>query len=167
MIYDEGVEADRLLTQCARRLAEAGFRLGGVVQSNPRRPDRRRCDMRLTDLLGGAEIEISQDLGGGAGACRLDPGALARASLLVERAVAADVDLVIVNKFGKQEAQGGGLRSALAGALTSEIPVLLGVSSLNLDAFSAFAGGAFTRLEPDQDAIVAWCQNALRSKAGS
>ena len=85
-----------------------------------------------------------------------------RAGFWVERALAADVDLLIVNKFGKQEAKGQGLRGMIADALLSEIPVVLGVSRLNLDACLEFSGGSFANLPPDQDAIVSWCLRNIR-----
>jgi nucleoside-triphosphatase THEP1 len=162
MVYDDGIDADRLLAETARVLAQSGYKLGGVVQSNADRPGRRKCAMHLTDLLSGEQIQISYDLGEEAKGCRLDPEGLVRAGLGVERALTAGVDLLIINKFGKQEAQGEGLRSVIAEALLSDIPVVMGVSQLNLDACREFAGGPFTRLVPDQDAVVAWCRQIIR-----
>jgi nucleoside-triphosphatase THEP1 len=164
LIYDDSIEADRMLAESAAALARAGYRLAGLVQSNIERPGRRKCAMTLTDLSSGEEIAISQDLGDEAAACRLDSAALVQAGLGVERALAAGVDLLIVNRFGKQEAQGGGLRSVIAEALLSDVPVVLGVSSLNLDACLTFAGGPVARLEPRPDAIVAWCRQTIRRR---
>lgn len=161
LIYDDALDIDGLLVQCAQALARLGLRLGGVVQSNPPRPGRRKCDMQLTDLSSGEITLISSDQGDGANGCRLDLSALSDAALRVEQAVAAGVDLVIINKFGKQEAQGRGFRSAIAEALLCDIPVILGVSRLNLDACLEFAGGRFTRLEPEPVAIVDWCRQAV------
>ena len=63
-----------------------------------------------------------------------------------------------------REAQGQGLRSVIAEALASDIPVVLGVSRLNLDACLAFAGGPVARLEADPDAIAAWGLQAIRRR---
>ena len=162
VVYDRDIDADRLLSESAGILAQSGYRLGGVVQSNTDQPGRRKCAMQLTDLLSGEQFQISTDLGDGAKGCRLDPAGLARAGLGVERAVAEGVDLLIINKFGKQEASGQGLRSVIAEALLSDIPVVVGVSLLNLDACLEFAGGSFDRIAPDQDAILDWCRRAIR-----
>jgi len=164
LVYDDSIAADAILAESAAALARAGVRLAGVVQSNIEQPGRRKCAMQLTDLTTGEAIAISQDLGEMAEGCRLDPAALALASLGVERALAAGADLVIFNKFGKQEAQGQGLRSVIAEALASDIPVVLGVSRLNLDACLAFAGGPVARLEADPDAIAAWGLQAIRRR---
>ncbi|MGC5376600.1 DUF2478 domain-containing protein, partial [Salmonella enterica] len=69
--------------------------------------------MQAIDLMTGREISICQPLGRGAMACKLDSAGLAEAAVAVTRAVAADVDLVVVNKFSKQEAAGEGLRDEL------------------------------------------------------
>jgi len=166
LVYDDGLEADRLLADSARVLARSGFRLGGVVQFNTHRPGRRKCAMHLTDLASGEEISISQDLGDESSGCRLDPAALVQAGLGVERALESGVELLIVNRFGKQEAQGGGLRSVIAEALLSGVPVVLGVSRLNLEACLDFAGGPVARLAPESNAIVAWCLTSVRRASG-
>ncbi len=165
MVYDNSLEGDALLTQVADGLAMEGYRLGGVVQSSVHRPGRRKCDMYLRDLMSGEEILISQDRGNEARGCRLDTDAFARVSLWGEQALAAGVDLLVINKFGKEEAQGRGLRPLIAEALLSGIPVMLGVSMLNLADFEAFAGAIAARLPQDVEAIKGWCRGAIRARA--
>lgn len=163
--YDDGLVRDAFIARCAAGLGAAGYRLGGVVQSNAPRPGRRRCDMYVRDLLGGGEIKISLDRGDQARGCRLDPDAFARIDAWIERAVLERVDLLIINKFGKEEASGRGLRGVLAEALIAETPLLIGVSTQNLPDFLAFVGGSATRLEPDIEAMMAWCRNAVERGA--
>jgi nucleoside-triphosphatase THEP1 len=161
VVYDNGLFNDALIAQCAAGLVASGYRLGGVVQSNAHRRDRRRCDMYVKDLLGGDEIKISLDRGNEARGCRLDPDAFARINTWVERAVLERVDLLIINKFGREEAHGRGLRPVIAEALIAEIPLLIGVSTRNLCDFQTFVGDSATRLRPDVEAITAWCRNAI------
>jgi hypothetical protein len=120
--------------------------------------------MYVKDLLGGDEIKISLDRGNEAKGCRLDPDAFARIDAWVERAVLERVDLLIINKFGKEEAHGRGLRPVIAEALI-EIPLVIGVSTQNLCDFLAFVGGSATRLKPDIEAITAWSRNAIERGA--
>ena len=162
LIYDDGLAADSLLGRCAAALTGMGYRLGGVIQTNPARPGRRRCDMDLADLLTGNQVRISYDRGNEARGCRLDQAAFAQADVWVRNALDARVDLLIVNKFGKQEALGHGLRAVIADALLSNTPVLIGVSRQNLNACLAFAGDAFVGLELDQDAVIQWCRHVIR-----
>ena len=163
--YDDGLVRDALIAQCAAGLVAAGYRLGGVVQSNPHRQGRRRCDMYVKDLLGGEEIKISQDRGDQARGCRLDPDAFARIDAWVERAVRERVDLLVINKFGKEEANGRGLRAVLAKSLMAEIPLVIGVSTQNLRDLLAFVGAPATRLSPDLEAVTAWCRNIIAAGA--
>ena len=165
VVYDDGLFADSLIARCAAALVASGYRLGGIVQSNPHRSGRRRCDMYVKDLLGGDKIKISLDRGNEARGCRLDPDAFARIDTWVERAVLERVDLLIINKFGKEEARGRGLRPVVADALLAEIPLLIGVSTQNLCEFLRFVGDSAVRLRPDIEAITAWCRNAIEHRA--
>ena len=161
VVYDDGVFGDALIAQCAAGLLASGYRLGGVVQSNAHRHGQRRCDMYVKDLLGGDEIKISLDRGNEARGCRLDPDAFARIDAWIERAVLERVDLLIINKFGKEEAHGRGLRQVIAEALISEIPLVIGVSTRNLCDFLTFVGDSAAPLRPDIEAITAWSRNAI------
>jgi nucleoside-triphosphatase THEP1 len=165
VVYGDGLFRDALIAQCAADLVASGYRLGGVVQSYAHQRGRRRCDMYVKDLVGGDEIKISLDRGNEARGCRLDPDAFARIDALVERAVLERVDLLIINKFGEEEAHGRGLRPVIADALIAEMPLMIGVSTRNLCDFLTFVGDSATRLRPDIEAITAWCWNAIERGA--
>ena len=165
VVYGDGLFRDALIAQCAAHLVASGYRLGGVVQSNAHQRGRRRCDMYVKDLLGGDEIKISLDRGNEARGCHLDPDAFARIDAWIERAVLERVDLLIINKFGKEEVHGRGLRPVIAEALIAEIPLMIGVSTRNLCDFLTFFGDSATRLRPDVEVITAWCRNAIERGA--
>ncbi|MEX5727180.1 nucleoside-triphosphatase THEP1 [Rhodovulum iodosum] len=154
--------ADAMLCDVAARLRSEGVRLAGAVQVNLGRPDRARCDMDLHVLNGTEVVRISQNLGAGSSGCRLDPGGLERAVGLAEAALAGGgVDLVIVNKFGKQEIEGRGFRPLIGEALAAGLPVLIAVNTGNLEEFHAFSAGIAEALPPEEDRILAWCRSAL------
>ena len=164
VLYNDTLASDALLGQCAQNLRSIGYRVGGIVQSNAHRRGRRKCDMFLTDLLSGEEVLISADRGNDAKGCRLDLAAFARVTLWAERALAQGVDLLVLNKFGKEEALGRGLRPVLAEALIAEIPVVLGVSKLNLCSLLDFVGHVATYLPADVTAVTTWCRKSLESR---
>lgn len=166
VVHDDGLAADALLSGAARTLLAEGRRLAGLVQTNRSRPGRSKCDMSLTELASGAEIAISQDLGQAAGTCSLDPEAFARAAHLAERGLAAGADLLIINKFGKQEAQGRGLRDVIASALLQGTPVLLSVSRANLGSLLAFTGGEIEPLPAEAAAILDWARGVQAGGRG-
>ncbi|MBU3029174.1 DUF2478 domain-containing protein [Paracoccus marinaquae] len=155
---------DRFLAGIADLLRADGLRLAGTVQSNVLRPDRARCDMDIVVLPDGPVLRISEDRGDLARGCRLDAGALEQAVLGVARALPS-ADLLIVNKFGKQEAEGRGLAPLIAEALTCGLPVLIGVNGLNLPAFEGFAGGLARALPGDERAVIGWCRDAVPATA--
>jgi nucleoside-triphosphatase THEP1 len=165
VVYNNGLFADALMARCAAALVASGYRLGGIVQSNPHRDGRRRCDMYVKDLLSGDEIKISLDRGNEARGCRLDPDAFARIDAWLERAVHERVDLLFINKFGKEEARGRGLRPVIADALLADIPMIIGVSAQNFCDFLSFVEDSATRLRSDFGAITDWCRNAIERGA--
>ena len=148
--------SDRFLRDFAVRLQADGWRLAGVVQTNSDRPGSHHCDMDVRVLPDGPVIRISQVLGEASRGCRLDPAALEQAVALVEAGLELSPDLLIVNKFGKHEAEGRGFRPLIADALSRDIPVLLGVNGLNQDAFEAFSCGYAEEIEADADSLAAW-----------
>jgi len=167
MRYDTAPDGDRMLARCARNLQEEGYRVAGVVQSNRQRPERRACDMFLENLTTGENVCISADRGNGARGCRLDHAALAQATLWAEQALTLKPQLLILNKFGKEEALGRGFFPVMAEALVLDIPVLSGVSALNFAAAQAITGGAAVQIEPTEDAIEFWLQSIMRMRRDS
>ncbi len=150
-------ETDAFLAAMARRLEDCGFRVAGTVQTNTERDCTHHCDMDVRVLPDGPVIRINQDLGEGSTGCRLDPGALEQAVAEVASRLAG-ADLLIVNKFGKHEAEGRGFRHLIAEALATGKPVLLGVNRLNQPAFERFADGLAERLPGSLDAALDWAE---------
>lgn len=167
MRYDMTLDGDQMLARCARNLQKSGYRVSGVVQSNRRRPGRRACDMFLENLTTGEKVCISADRGNGARGCRLDHAALAQATLWAEQALTLKPQLLILNKFGKAEALGRGFFPVMAEALACDIPVLSGISALNVAAAQTITGGVGTQIEPTEEAIDFWLQSIPRMRGNS
>ena len=141
------------------------LRLCGTVQTNIARADRRKCDMDLKLLSSGQVLRISEDRGALARGCTLDTAVLAQAAAATEAALSG-ADLLVVNKFGKSEADGGGFTPVIGEAICLGLPVLVGVNSVNLAAFEAFADGLAEALPADTAAVTSWCLRAgLRTAA--
>ncbi|PIE13689.1 MAG: 3-dehydroquinate dehydratase [Rhodobacterales bacterium] len=159
-------ETNLLLATLAETLAARGLRLAGSVQIDTERADHHLCDMDVRVLPDGPVIRISQTLGREARGCRLDPDALEQAVALTETALERGADLLLINKFGKHEADGRGFRNAMGMAADLGIPVLVGASGLNNPALVSFCGDALTEIAPDHDALLSWVLDATTS-AGS
>jgi hypothetical protein len=146
LIYTDSAAADSLLRNAALRLMEEGLALAGLVQLNRPRPGRSRCDMVLEELGSGALVPISQDRGPHARGCALDIGQLLMASECVRSSMATNPHLVILNKFGKTESEGGGFRPLIAEVMERKIPLLIAVPWRNIESWRIFAGGLATEV---------------------
>jgi hypothetical protein len=149
--------ADLLLWDLASRLRALGWPLAGAVQQNVELQTSPRCEMRLHVLAGPQVICISQQLGPLSQGCRLDTVGLERAVGLAEAALDAAPRLLIVNKFGRQEADGRGFRPLIGRALTIGVPVLTAVSEKHFERFGQFADGMAKALPPEMGALLDWC----------
>jgi len=160
-------DAGSWLAAVVERLQAAGFAVGGVnTADHDDGPRECRRPMYLCDLLTGERIKISQDLGPAAAGCALDTGQLALAGQAVYRAIDAGVALVIVNKFGAQEAAGKGLRDELLAAAEAGVPVLTTVKPELVTAWQEFVGELGTLLPPDAVQVEHWCQQICAARSG-
>jgi len=154
-------DTDLLLEGVAGELRHRGYRVCGTVQINVETDTGGPCDMDVKILPSGTVFRISQSLGKGARGCRLDPDALERAVVDVHTELSKGADLLIINKFGKHEAEGRGFRDVIAEAIVMEIPVLVGLNDLNKDAFEAFSDGYAVSLPPVIGSIADWVESSL------
>jgi nucleoside-triphosphatase THEP1 len=158
---EESKALDQLLSETARALREDGFSLSGAVQSNVAVPNRSRCDIALEDLATGRVTMASQDRGASARGCRLDSGALEESVGLAASSLNETTDLVIINRFGRQEAEGHGFRSMIEQAVVLNIPVLVGLKRANLDSWHAFLGEVPEFLPLHIGAVMDWCASKV------
>jgi hypothetical protein len=68
----------------------------------------------------------------------------------------------MLNRFGKAEAEGGGLRSAFVRAMEAGVPVLTAVRPPYFEAWSKFHGRLAVDLPTDLDAVLAWCRASVQ-----
>lgn len=140
LIYTDSDTADGFMRAVALNLMDRGWKLAGLVQHNQPRAGRSRCDMILEDIDSGGLVPISQDRGPHARGCALDIDQLLQAMMLVQQSVAEAPDLVILNKFGKTESEGGGFRPLIADVAAAGLPLLIAVPWRNIESWRLFAG---------------------------
>lgn len=160
LVYADGVYPDRVIARAIAPLRERGIAMAGAIQLEPAgQPGRHPCDLLLEDLASGEVTAIAEHRGKEARGCRLDVGVLTEVAETVSTSLHASAPcLLIVNKFGKIEADGGGLRGAIAEAVELGIPVLVGVPARNLDRWRAFAGPLAVELPAEPAAVIAWLE---------
>lgn len=158
LTYSDSDLADRTLRALANELRRRRWRLAGLVQHNKARPGHSRCDMELEDLASGRPLAVSQDRGPHARGCALDVGQLLTAMECVRSGLGAEIDLVLLNKFGKTEGEGGGLRPLIAEVVEAGLPLLIAVPWRNIESWRNFAGDLsqeheLSQLPGDVDAL--------------
>jgi nucleoside-triphosphatase THEP1 len=165
VIYDmgEAPRVDALLAALAERLRRDGYALAGAVQHNTDEAGRPCSDMRIEDLSTGRLMDISNPKTAGTG-CRLDATALEDVAGIVAGGLDGAVDLVILNRFGKQEISGNGFRAMMESAVAREIPLLTVLNGVHRPAWDGFASGMAATLPPDATAIERWCRSVLAEK---
>lgn len=156
---DQGAAVDALLSDVARHFRAQGWKLAGAVQS-PEAPRNSRCEMTLEDLATGACIETADGLGPSVPGCRLDTEALEDAVGLASSSLDPATRLVIINRFGKRESDGRGFRSMIEAAVVLDVPVLVGLKRMYLDAWTSFVGEAPVILPHRHADVVLWCETA-------
>jgi len=154
LVYDRDQDPDALLRDFAADLNRRGFRAVGLVQIG----DQSGTAPQLSAVLvhSGLLVRLFQDLGPGATGCKLDVGQLLDAGVQVSNALDAGADLVIINRFGRQEREGKGLSYLIERALSADVPVVIAVASDRIEAWNEFADAMSVALPCARDALEQW-----------
>jgi hypothetical protein len=146
-------DPDSLLIEFARHLCRSGFHPAGVIQLG------RACkaDTLVAVVFPGEKIvRMAHDPGCDSLGCRLDSQRLAQVAADIETAVAKRADLLLINRFGKLEADGFGLINLVRKAARAGIPVLIAVPEHRFAAWLRHSGGMNVRLPCRQAALDRW-----------
>ncbi|MDR0226312.1 MAG: DUF2478 domain-containing protein [Burkholderiaceae bacterium] len=163
---DDDHAMELLLERVARRLQQAGWRVGGLVHRQDRYPNGNKR-MQLFDLRSAGQFELSQDLGSDSRACSLNPQGLAQASAVLRQALADGMDLVVINRFGIVEASGQGFAAEFGAFVDAGTPVLTAVAARHLQDWHRFTGGLHAELPADEALIAQWCLEQLACRPGA
>jgi len=155
--FEAGFAIDALMADLVARLKERGMRLSGAIQTASEVPGCDRRNLRLRALDDDWEIPILQDRGPLAKGCRLDYGSMVDVCAHIDAGFGKQTDLMVLNRFGRAEAEGGGLRQVLQRCVEADLPTLIAVRSDYLADWAAFHGGMAQTLSPDLPTVLAWC----------
>ena len=159
IVYANEAYPDGVFKTLVERCRALGLSLAGVLQHQAFVGADRRCDVVLEDLASGHRTALFEDRGTGARGCRLDEAALAEAAARIEGSLERAPNLLVLNKFGKAECEGGGLRDLIATAIDRGIPVIIGVPERNLGAWRSFAGEFAIELSDDARQVERWLEH--------
>jgi Protein of unknown function (DUF2478) len=154
LVYERDQDPDQVLREFASDLKASGYRAVGLVQLGHHCVDTPKLSAML--VHSGEELQLFQNLGACATGCRLDVGQLMDAGAQVASAIDQGADLVIVNRFGRQEREGKGLSYLVERALSADIPVVIAVPSHRFADWIRFADGMSVKLRCHREALDAW-----------
>jgi hypothetical protein len=161
IVHDPNDAADAAMEACVGALESEGVRVAGLLQHFGVTIAPGKREMFVTVLPTRETIRLNDPRGPGVMGCTLDAGALARAAMALRESLAARPDLLMIARFGKEEAAGGGVRAEIAEALLAGIPTMIGVRRTALEQWQAFLGTSGTLLTPHPEAMLAWARAVL------
>ncbi|MCO5091185.1 DUF2478 domain-containing protein [Bosea sp. (in: a-proteobacteria)] len=162
LVHARDEAPDPVIARVVARLEAKGLKPRGLMQHGEPAGCGNSCATLYLDDIGmGRRVRIFEDRGPEAQGCRLDTAGLAVAAGWLREAVEARPDLLIVNRFGKHEGEGRGLREEIGMAVAAGIPIVIAVKRQYLEDWLAFAGEAFATAPLDAAAIEGWCYRAL------
>jgi hypothetical protein len=160
LLYDTSLEIEAILTAAVERLRARGVSVGGLLQRFGEQLPNGKYRMWVNDITTGESLRLDKPRGAGASSCIVDPDALTQAACMLRRTTEARPDLIIINRFGHAEAEGGGMRPEIAEAVCSGAAVLLAARFAYLSALEEFLGSSPTALLPSAAAVADWAEHA-------
>jgi len=139
-----------------RVVARLGVRIVGVIEQAGAAGSGDKTGWLQT--IGSAQrFAMFQALGSGAGGCSLLASGVVAAGEQVRRDMAAGCDLVVLNKFGRLEAEErSGLIDVFGAAIEAGVPVLTSVSPRFAADWDRFAEPLYGWVPPRDDAVLDW-----------
>lgn len=156
IVHESADAADEHLQAFIQYAQEQGKVVLGVTQAPEEVSFAYRSKMGIINLTNGEYISIAQNLGEHNTSCCLDSEAISNASVILQKARTQNPDLIIVNRFGKLEAEGEGFADEMLEIMSQGHPMLTVVATRFLDAWREFSGGLATELEADLNHIQHW-----------
>jgi hypothetical protein len=156
VIYPVDFAIDALLSEVAAQLQAGGKRVAGVVQVSLKAAPGCADVMLVRDVASGETTSITQDLGRNSTGCRLDPRGLAVVAGHLAAALDGNPDLLVLNRFGKAEIEGGGLRDLIGAAMARGVKVLTAVRDSHAAEWAEFHQGIAADLPPDAQTVRRW-----------
>jgi nucleoside-triphosphatase THEP1 len=160
--YEQGFDINETLRRVVARLRDQEMVVGGVLQEIEAKRAKRCASLSVVDIRSEKRASITQDRGSEARGCKLDARGLVSIAHCVDNAIGDRVGLIVINRFGRAESEGGGFLSCISDVGCAGIPVLTAVREPYVESWREFHGGLGTELSPCIETIVDWCARLCR-----
>ncbi|MDH5772386.1 MAG: DUF2478 domain-containing protein [Rhodospirillaceae bacterium] len=161
VLFDKNKSATGLFADFAKKMLDTGIKVGGIVQEMHSTAHGKMGSIDAIEVDSGKRINIkTPHLPTTAnGTCLLDESMLAECSSAIHRAISGDFDLIIIEKFGRQEAKGEGLVDEIMKTLASDTPAIIALPQSYKAEWDKMTGGEIEILPADIDGMVKWWSN--------
>lgn len=160
VVYSPETPDKSALSSFAAQIREQGYSVGGIIQDIQFDDRGVKIGADAVALDNGERFPIvrpsKEDIA--AGSCGLDQSVLIESSVVLRRAIAAKVDLLVVEKFGEREQLGEGLADDIMAAMSEGIPVLVAVPATAIEKWKKFTGGLGDTLPSELSSLRDWWQ---------
>ncbi|MFC0239231.1 DUF2478 domain-containing protein [Rhodopseudomonas telluris] len=156
LVYSDGAAACRTISELGYRLRDTGVAVAGIVAYHATSEGTPRCDMEIEELTSRIILQLADDQTPQPTDCRVDPAAMQDAAALISAAFQKCPELLIVNKFGRLEADGGGLADVITEAVDLGIPVMVGVPERHVARWREFTNGLAEEAMIDSPRVQQW-----------
>ncbi|HEY9079518.1 DUF2478 domain-containing protein [Magnetovibrio sp.] len=163
IVYERGAPIRTVMKAFVDALRADGVKVRGILQESPEDldPAAAGCGVDAIDIDSGDHVplvrptqyELDNNI------CSMNVAKLAEASMILRRALEEHAEIVVVEKFGKHEKDGGGLSDDLMAVMAENIPTVVSVPENELESWQRFTGGLGAQLPCDLDQILAWWQS--------
>lgn len=143
--------------------------VGGLLQEKTQVGETGMWLVEAVDIATGRRIPVNQPTPENwrDRVCSLDVSALAETTASLRQAIRNKVELIVVEKFGDAERDGGGLTDDVLRAIAAGIPVVIAVPDTNLDAWNDRSGNMGDVLGCDEKELLGWWASVRPDKRGA
>jgi nucleoside-triphosphatase THEP1 len=164
-IYSEyGNKADIIIDQIINRLHAEDKNVVGIRQCISDAPNST-CAAQLQNIENGEYHRITRALSSQSNGWNIDIEAIEKMAHRLADSLNSNLDLVIVNRFGRLESDGGGFCCVIQRALELEIPLLTVVNPLWQQSWHDYTDGLVITLPANRASVLEWCYSSIECSA--
>jgi nucleoside-triphosphatase THEP1 len=156
IVYNDGGVAGPFIADLGYRLRDSGAAVAGIVPYRSAMQRDGKCAVEVEELASRFVLQLAEDTNTHPFGCRIDPEAISEAAALISAALHKAASVAIFNKFGKMEAEGGGLRETIAEAIELGVPAIVGVPRRHIAGFRQFTLGLAEEVQVGSPRLYQW-----------
>ena len=162
-VYTPKTGDRKSLHRFVETLKQQGVNVAGIIQKKKPMGKGEMSEVMAVDIRTGQQHSLNKPTRDSweNRECSLDTTVLTQTTEILRSAVTDKVDLIVVEKFGDEEKNGGGLCDEILNGIASGVPFLVAVPETNLDEWTKRTGGTGTALTFDESALQSWWMDAV------